>query len=90
MGYNRENGENPLRSRRCDPALFLFEKGTLLAIVCHCLIIGMGRLLKGRGSQKTCLLEKLDNRLPAEGEMCRQRIKNGIPEPFKDSGFFFN
>jgi hypothetical protein len=30
-GTNRETGENPVRTRRCNPALFLLEKRTLLA-----------------------------------------------------------
>ena len=36
-GPNRETGETPVRTRRCDPAAFgLDERGTHLAIISHC------------------------------------------------------
>ena len=38
-----------------------FEKGTFLAVVCHCSnLSGMGRQLKRRESQKTCLSRRRD------------------------------
>ncbi len=49
---NRELRANRRRARRCDPALLI---GNPFSICMPLFLIGMGRPLKGRGSQKTCL-----------------------------------
>ena len=56
---NRESRGNRERSRRCNPALFSRRKGNPFGS--HIPLfrsIGMGRSLKGRGSQKTCLFKQ--------------------------------